>query len=526
MISVANSGSLLWGLEPSYVRDIQPLLRKYCGGCHNEADKEGDFSVATFQSLMKGTPDGQVVASGDASKSKLLMLIKAVQQPKMPPEDEAQPTAAEIAIIEQWIAAGARNDADSIPLDEQIKAPMLLADADSASFITAMIDAGDKLVAVARLGSCELRDAVSQQVLFQVADVPGKINQLRMSSDGQFLLISGGLAGVGGQVVIVDIQQRKVVGRIQGHTDAIYCATMSPDGQFICTGSYDRSAWLWDWRNKQVVRRFTGHNGAIYDLDIDPEGKVLATASGDQTIKLWGLSNGNRLDTLGQPEGEMLCVRFTPDGRYVLASGADRQLRMWELLSKDQPAINPLRLSRFAHEEPVTQIYFRGVDQIISLSEDRTVKLWQLPDLRPVGVITRCNDVPTGIGKLGADSKQFLVADYRGSLSAVTPPAIATSEQVNPNLSEAANSVAINAFKPAAAMPAPPAEAVAEIEPNDRLAQAQVLTLPARVRGLMAAEADGRTDSDLFAFETKAGMPWVIEVQAARDKSPLDSLID
>lgn len=511
--------------EPSFIRDVQPLLRKYCGGCHNEADKEGDFSVASFDALLKGTPEGAVIKAGDLRASRIVKLLHGNDEPRMPPEEEAQPTPAEIALLEKWISAGAKNDAHRVPLSEQLIAPSLAADPQAAGYITAMIDAGDRLVAVARGGHCELSDARTQQVHFSISDLPGKINQLRLSPDGKLLLISTGIAGVGGQVVIVDIAARSVVGNVQGHSDAIYCAAMSPDGELLATGSYDRTALLWKWRDKQVVRRLAGHNGAIYDLDIDGDGKMLATASADQTVKLWGLSDGARLDTLGQPEGEMLCVRFAPDGKHVLASGADRQLRLWEIVSKDRPAINPLRISRFAHEEPVTQIVFRGTDQLVSLSEDRTVKLWALDQLKPLGLITKTGDLPTGVAKCSGDSRQLLVADYSGSLAAVTLP---RPREAAESTTDASASAALQAFRGAAPedVPPMPTDATLEAEPNNRVDAAQAVTLPARIAGKIAAEADGASDVDLFAFDAQGGVPWVIEVNAARSKSPLDSLVD
>lgn len=514
--------------EPSFTRDVQPLLRKYCGGCHNEADKEGDFSVASHASLMKGTPDAAVIEAGKVSSSRLLKLLRGSDEPRMPPEEEAQPTAAEIAKLESWIAAGAKNDADSVPLREQLHPPALAADPESANYITALIDAGKGLIAVARSSTCELRDAVTQQVVFSVADLPGKVNQLRMSPDGKYLLVSTGIAGVGGQVVIVDVAGRRVAGRVQGHADTVYCAAMSPDGETLATGSYDRVALLWNWREKKIIRSFSGHNGAIYDLDIDSSGKVLATASADQTVKLWGLENGTRLDTLGQPEGEMLCVRFTPDGQHVLASGGDRQLRLWEIVSKERAAINPLRISRFAHEEPVTQIIFRGRDQVVSLSEDRTVKLWELDDLKPVGVVTHTADLPTGVAKCASDSKQLLVADFSGTLAAVTPPEPRGRESRDAEASSKDDvSAALAAFQASPESRTPlPSEPSPEAEPNHRLAQAQLVPLPARIAGVIAAEESGGADVDLFAFDAQAGARWVIEVNAARAKSPLDSLVD
>lgn len=510
--------------EPSYVRDVQPLMRKYCGGCHNEVDQSGDFSVASFEKLLKGTPDGAVVTPGNAADSRLLQLIKGTDEPRMPPEEEAQPTEAEIAKIEAWIAAGAKNDASSVPLSEQLAAPMLAADPRASNYVTALIDVSDRLVAIARYGTVELRDRVTEEIVHSIGDLPGKVNQLRLSPDRKFLIIAGGIPGVGGQVTVVDIEARKVVGHVQGHSDTVYCAAMSPDSQWLATGSYDRNVLLWDWRQQKIVRKFTGHNGAIYDLDIDPEGKVLATASADQTVKLWGLADGTRLDTLGQPEGEMLCVRFTPDGRRVIASGADRQLRMWELVSKDRPAINPLRVSRFAHEEPVTQIVFRGQDQLISLSEDRTVKLWELDQLRPVGLVMQCKDVPTGVGMVSVDSNDLIVVDYSGNSDIAKLPALPQPATSEPTVTPAE---ALSAFKARSEdMPPMPEQATAETEPNNAIEQANVVSLPAKIRGVIGEELNGKSDVDLFAFDAQAGTPWIIEVDAARSKSPLDSTVD
>ena len=34
--------------SPDYTKDITPILRKYCAGCHNAEDRDGKFSVESF----------------------------------------------------------------------------------------------------------------------------------------------------------------------------------------------------------------------------------------------------------------------------------------------------------------------------------------------------------------------------------------------------------------------------------------------------------------------------------------------
>lgn len=512
--------------ETSFVREIKPLLQKYCGGCHNEADREGDFSVASFEAIAKGTPDRSVLKPGDADSSLMINLVKGNGKPRMPPEDEPQPTLAEIAKLESWIASGAKNDAEHVPLNEQILAPKLASDPQAGQYITALVDVDKTTIAVARLGVVELLDTATQQVVFKLSQLSGKVNQLRLSPDRARLIIASGVAGVGGEAIVFDIPTKEIVGRVQGHTDTIYCVAMTPDGNYLATGSYDRSVVLWDWRQKKVVRTFAGHNGAINDLDFDPTGKVLATACADQTVKLWGVHDGQRLDTLGQPEGEMLCVRFTPDGDHILASGADRQLRLWQILSKEKPTINPLRISRFAHEDPVTQLVFRNEQQVISLSHDHTVKLWQVDDLMPLGQIHRSGDVPVGIGGLQANADHVLVADFLGNLATVHLPGKTRAPTTSQNTLEASASQAIHALKLMADNSVLPITELHEIEPNNGFNEATRVTLPVNIRGVVSGGNAGNPDVDLFAFEAKAGVPWVIEVNAARSNSRLDSLVD
>ena len=140
---------------------------------------------------------------------------------------------------------------------------------------------GSQQGAIGRLGSVELRDLATQNTVWTTADLAGKINSVRVSHDGQLLIVGGGIAGVGGEVVVLQTSSGTIVQRLQGHADAVYCASISPDGKWIASGSYDRTAILWDASTGAQVTEFTGHNGAIYDLDFDPTSQVLATASGD-----------------------------------------------------------------------------------------------------------------------------------------------------------------------------------------------------------------------------------------------------
>ena len=109
--------------EVSFAADVQPILEVACLECHNESG-EGSamsgFSVASYESVMKGTALGPVVIAGSSVSSNLYRVVAGKTDPeiRMPPHhDEAwadgrgTPLADdEIAIIAAWIDQGARNN--------------------------------------------------------------------------------------------------------------------------------------------------------------------------------------------------------------------------------------------------------------------------------------------------------------------------------------------------------------------------------------------------------------------------------
>ena len=50
-------------------REVAPILREYCVGCHNNKDLDGDLSVETFNQLIKGGENGKPIKPGNRTDS-------------------------------------------------------------------------------------------------------------------------------------------------------------------------------------------------------------------------------------------------------------------------------------------------------------------------------------------------------------------------------------------------------------------------------------------------------------------------
>jgi mono/diheme cytochrome c family protein len=99
------AGANAYAAVPTFEKDIRPILKTNCFLCHGEdGETKGGLDVRLARFIVKGGEHGPAIVPGDAAKSRLLDRIKKGEMPK----GKARLKDAQIAIIEQWIAAGAK----------------------------------------------------------------------------------------------------------------------------------------------------------------------------------------------------------------------------------------------------------------------------------------------------------------------------------------------------------------------------------------------------------------------------------
>lgn len=76
-----------------------------------------------------------------------------------------------------------------------------------------------------------------------------------------------------------------------------------PFGDRVATGSFDKTAKLWDTEKGTCLHTFAGHQNEVVTVAFDPHKSLLATGSMDQTAKLWDLETGKEHSTLKGHEG-------------------------------------------------------------------------------------------------------------------------------------------------------------------------------------------------------------------------------
>ncbi|MBR8827457.1 MAG: WD40 repeat domain-containing protein [Gomphosphaeria aponina SAG 52.96 = DSM 107014] len=154
------------------------------------------------------------------------------------------------------------------------------------------------------------------------------------------------------------------------HSGTVRCLAITPDGEILVSGSYDKTIKIWQLATGEAIRTLKNHTGDIEALAISPNGKILASASDNNTIKLWELKTGRQIDSM---KGNYHTLAISPDGKILATSDNQNYVNWWEM-SK----INEVQTCK-GHSGTVYCIAFSPTgDILVSGSADQTIKLWDL----------------------------------------------------------------------------------------------------------------------------------------------------
>ena len=96
---------LVVSAAPDFERDVQPILAAHCIKCHGPQKQKGGYRLdARSVALNGGDGSAPNIVPGDAAASPLVRYISGADPDlRMPPEGEAPLSAAEVAVIRDWI---------------------------------------------------------------------------------------------------------------------------------------------------------------------------------------------------------------------------------------------------------------------------------------------------------------------------------------------------------------------------------------------------------------------------------------
>ncbi|KAG4067125.1 hypothetical protein HA402_000116 [Bradysia odoriphaga] len=243
----------------------------------------------------------------------------------------------------------------------------------------------------------------------------------------------------------------------QGHSGSVNSIKFHPNKDLVLTASGDGSAHIWqgavnwevpsrkgnsseeelddeddpvDERERVDVLRtplceFSGpnsHTSVVVAADWLPGGDQIVTASWDRSAILWDVETKEPVQSLNH-DCELTHTSSHQSQRLVVTASRDSTFRLWDFRDAI-PAVSVFQ----GHTESVTSAVFTRDDKVVSGSDDRTVKIWELRNMRSAlttirtdSSVNRLAVSNSGVIAIPHDNRHIRLFDLNGQRVARLP---------------------------------------------------------------------------------------------------------
>jgi WD40 repeat protein len=161
------------------------------------------------------------------------------------------------------------------------------------------------------------------------------VHALAFSPDGSTLAIAGGSPAESGAVELRSWPTGGLLGRLEGHDDAVYNVVWLDGGKALATAGADRVVRVWDAGTRREVAALEGHSGPVLALAASLDGKWFCSGGADGTIRVWEPGPWSSVRSLNNHLGPVHALAFRPaqaEGRpaTLASAGGDATVRVWQ----------------------------------------------------------------------------------------------------------------------------------------------------------------------------------------------------
>ncbi|PYR18291.1 MAG: hypothetical protein DMF95_05120 [Acidobacteria bacterium] len=309
---------LLRAGDPSYLRDVRPILDKNCTSCHQPASTQSDLDLTTYARFRTGGKRGPAFVAGSPEQSLVIQFITAALTPSMP---FGQPPLAanDVATIRDWITSGARDDS---PSEDASSEPGVY---HQPPVITALRFSPDgKTLAVSGNREILLHRADGSGLVKRLPGKADRILSIAFSADGNLMIAGGGTPARFGEIQFWEPREGTLLRTAEATNDTVFGASLSPDASKVAVGCADNTVRAFETATGRELYKISTHENWVLGTAFGIDSKRLVSVGRDRAAKLIDASAGQFLENVNQMHGELAAVARHPKADEIVIGGEDR----------------------------------------------------------------------------------------------------------------------------------------------------------------------------------------------------------
>ncbi|MGQ9805229.1 MAG: WD40 repeat domain-containing protein [Chlorobiales bacterium] len=167
-----------------------------------------------------------------------------------------------------------------------------------------------------------------------------------------------------------------------------YALALNHDETELYVGASGGALKVFRMSDFSLIRVVPLHAGNIRTIALSPNGELLATGSSDRLVKILDAKTFQVLHTIDGHGDSVFSVAFSPDSKLFITGGKDARLRIWTVEGK---SIKP-KVKVLAHTFSIKGMTFlNNGKELLTVSQDKTIKLWDLQNAQCTETIDRTN---------------------------------------------------------------------------------------------------------------------------------------
>jgi len=132
-----------------------------------------------------------------------------------------------------------------------------------------------------------------------------------------------------------EVEERKKIATLMGHTEGISHLALSPDGKLLCSAGYDHTIRVWNLTDRKEIANFP-EKDEITDIHLIRNGHICILLTFSNEVKLWSLTEKQQTITLTGHTETIKGIAVFNCEKFCFTCSMDHTIRMWDLNSGEE----------------------------------------------------------------------------------------------------------------------------------------------------------------------------------------------